>query len=508
MLKKKVSVILAVTVMSCSIFGMDTVNVNASSRSSYSITGFFKKIKEKFDSSNKEEETTKEEVTTEEVTTEEIIDSIQEETTQEIVDNNKENEEVTTKTEIAEETSSSDIKNEEETTTGTVKEEGNDSNADINNTDSIVSEESDTNSQKADYTKIYNNISYYKNMANGEAKWLWNQQLSNGAFAFYNADNGAVYINPYFSEIVAISLIKYDSNAESGVKIRQYLDWHFAHINTAESDYNGLKGTIYDYDVVVENGIVISESSRGSYDSTDSYSALFIKVLADYAKTYGDISYLQEHKELIKDITNVMFATMSGGYTYAKPDYNIIYLMDNAEVYAGLKSAKYIYSNVIKDDEMYKKVSEAVDFYDNNFNSHWWKGDHYATVLNPDYSEYTGYTFSWNDLYPCATSQIFPILYGVIDAGTSYSKVIYEGLCSAWEWEDMDYISKGATVFCWGNFAYLGGLMNDEEKLNSYMNKYNEIVDSGRPYPLYSSESAMVLLGCDEMIKQLESIIN
>ena len=40
---------------------------------------------------------------------------------------------------------------------------------------------------------------------------------------------------------------------------------------------------------------------------------------------------IDEDKEIelkIKDVVNVMFATMSpNGYTYAKPDYQIIYLM-------------------------------------------------------------------------------------------------------------------------------------------------------------------------------------
>lgn len=501
MLRKKVSVILAVTVLGCSVLGTGVVEVDAASNSlSYSISSFFKKLKDKANSSKQEETTTIIETTSEEETT--VIETTsQEDTTskQEITEELTTETEATTVMDTQEQGASSKQEVTEELTTET------EATTEVVMQEKETTSEEETTSQQsvADNSKIYNSISYYKEMATVEAEWLWSQQMSNGAFAFYNADNGSVYINPYFSEIVAIALINYDSSEEAREKIEDYFEWHFAHINTAETDYNGLAGTIYDYDVIIKNGIVVSETSRGTYDSTDSYSALFIKALADYAKTYGDKSYLQKHESLIKDITNVMFATMSGGYTYAKPDYKIRYLMDNAEVYAGLTAAKYIYSNVIDDTEMYKKVNSAVAFFDDNFNKHWWKGDHYATVLNSDYSEYTGYEFSWSELYPCATSQIFPILYGLIDADSTYAQIVYEGLCGAWDWQKMDYISEGATVFCWGNFAYLGGLMDDEEKLNSYMAKYGEIVESGRPYPLYSSESAMVLMGCDEMIRQL-----
>ena len=197
-----------------------------------------------------------------------------------------------------------------------------------------------------------------------------------------------------------------------------------------------------------------------------------------------------------------MFATMYGGYTYAKPDYKIRYLMDNCEVYAGLKAAEYIYRNVITDAEMLNKVSTAVEYYDKNFNRDWWKGDHYASILNIDNSEYTGIEFSWDNFYPCATSQMFPIIYGVVEAESTYAITVYESLCNNWNWQEMDYVTNGTTAFCWGNFAYLAALMNDEERLSSYMNKYEEIINEGRPYPLYSSESAMVFMGCNEIINR------
>lgn len=367
-------------------------------------------------------------------------------------------------------------------------------------TEEIITEdktdETDLNEEK---------IAAYEKVAASEAAWLWGQQLSNGAFAFYNTENGSVYINPYFSEIVAIALMKHDSSPNAKAAIENYFDWHFSHINTAAEDYNGLAGTIYDYDAVVQNGVVVSETSKNQYDSTDSYSALFIKALADYAKTYGDASYILAHEEQIKNITNVMFATMgTNGYTYAKPDYKICYLMDNAEVYAGLCAADYLYKDILGDTEMSAKVSKAVAFYNTNFNKHWWKGDHYATVLNPDYTEYTGYAFDWSMFYPCATAQMFPILYGLATPDSAYAFTAYNGLCNAWNWQDMDYISKGADVFCWGNFAYLGALMKDEERLDAYLNKYDEIIASGRPYPLYSAESAMVLMGCETIISQLK----
>ena len=53
----------------------------------------------------------------------------------------------------------------------------------------ITEEETDLNEEK---------IAAYEKIAASEAAWLWGQQLSNGAFAFYNTENGSVYINPYY----------------------------------------------------------------------------------------------------------------------------------------------------------------------------------------------------------------------------------------------------------------------------------------------------------------------
>ena len=523
MSKKKICAIVMVVVLLFSMTAVKTEKIYAANFNFFnSISRVIEKIKKSVSSKNQENESTESQTTEhetvtipEETTIENVTESEEQMTTEQVTkteteeattgqETESETEETTTEAETESETEEATTEAETEETTTEQETESETEEATTEQETASETEEAATEQGNSDNTLLNDRISYYEKMAEGEAEWLWSQQLSNGAFAFYNIPNGTISINPYFSEITAIALINYDNSEEAKQRIEKYFDWHLAHINTAEEDYNGLAGTIYDYHAVNKNGIVVSETSQGSYDSTDSYSALFIKALADYVKTYGDGRYLNEHESLIKDIVNVMFATMSGGYSYAKPDYKIRYLMDNSEVYAGLQAAEYIYGNVISDDEMYKKVSEAVAFYDENFNKDWWKGDHYASVLNSDKSEYTGIVFSWDNFYPCATSQMFPILYGLIESDSTYALTVYEGLSSAWNWQNMDYIDNGTTVFCWGNFAYLAGLMNDEEKLSAYMDRYTVIVENGRAYPLYSSESAMVLMGCSEIIKQLK----
>ncbi|MBR3621327.1 MAG: hypothetical protein IKN56_07430, partial [Clostridia bacterium] len=147
----------------------------------------------------------------------------------------------------------------------------------------------------------------YAALAAEEADWLWKQQLPNGAIAFYYRENGEVTVNPYFSAFAAIALTAYDGSPEAGERIKRFIEWYFAHMNTGND--NIIPGTIYDYTVTMQNGEIISEESTGKYDSTDSYSAFFLRLLWDYAGRYGDIALLREHAGEIRTLLNVIYAT-------------------------------------------------------------------------------------------------------------------------------------------------------------------------------------------------------
>ena len=348
-------------------------------------------------------------------------------------------------------------------------------------------------------------LNYYKRMSKSEADWLWSQQLPNGAFAFYNHFNGEVSVNPYFSEIVAISLINYDNSVLCKEKIEKYFEWHFSHLNNKTYDINNLEGTIYDYKYIIKNGEIIEEITEKKYDSTDSYAALFLKALGDYSKNIGidnTKDYIINKSSLINKIVNVILSTMIYDYSYAKPNYKIIYLMDNCEVYSGLKAAEYLYSNIIKNEtELLLLIKNKIIYFDNNFDKEWWKGDHYASILNKDKTEYTHIQFSYDQFYPSATSQLFPFIYELISPfSNEHSNIVYNKLNEYWKWEEMDYFKNNNSSFYWGNFALFASIFKDQQKLDIYLKEYQKIVDNGRKYPLYSSESGMILLGLNKMI--------
>ena len=96
----------------------------------------------------------------------------------------------------------------------------------------------------------------------------------------------------------------------------------------------------------MKNGEIIYESTEKKYDSKDSYAALILKAIGDYAKNFGvekTKDYILDKIYLINQILNVVFNTMKYDYSYGKPNYKIIYLMNNCEVYSDLKAAEFIY---------------------------------------------------------------------------------------------------------------------------------------------------------------------
>lgn len=83
-------------------------------------------------------------------------------------------------------------------------------------------------------------ISLYKEIVEGETAWLASLQLDNGALPMTYAADGKLTLNPYFSDFAALAMLESDKYLG---QVKKYADWHFSHLNTADTDHNGLDGT-------------------------------------------------------------------------------------------------------------------------------------------------------------------------------------------------------------------------------------------------------------------------
>lgn len=342
------------------------------------------------------------------------------------------------------------------------------------------------------------NLALFELIYDSEMEWLASLQLENGAIPMTYSANGEVRMNPYFADFAALALL--DRADEYSQNVKSYMDWHFSHLNTEETDYNGVDGTIYDYLITLKNGEIVGETiamykNNYSYDSTDSYAATFLSVLNKYYNETRDSEYIISHSEEIQRIINALFATYHKGMTMAKPDWRIKYLMDNCEVYEGLLDAAELFENVLcvydsSLESVKDKCADTAVVIAQTIENELWMPitKHYevGTIKNLDVQSDV---FFWNKYYPCATAQLFPIIHGLIAPNTERANYLYDKFCENYDWENFEYDD----VFYWGANLQAAVEMNDIGRVVTYLENYKELIDD-HAYPLYNADAARVCL--------------
>ncbi len=332
-----------------------------------------------------------------------------------------------------------------------------------------------------------------------ETAYLASTQLENGAIPMTGAKNGEVTVNPYFADFAALALL--DDAGKYADHVKAYMEWHFDRLNTADTDYNGVDGTIYDYTVTLENGKIVAETAKGSYDSTDSYAATFLTVLNKYYEKTGDADYILSRAADIDRVVDAMMSTYSFGLTNAKPDYEVKYLMDNCEVYegmiAGMKLLELVNDTTLDGMLRLAKCKMGNEVAVNTIEKSLWNaaGNHYkagifatGAVINE---------FTWSEFYPSATAQLFPITCGLIDADSVRANNLYTRFCEEYDWQNFDIPSE----FCWGSNVLAAAKMNDVDSVVAYMENYAKKM-STHAYPLYNADIARVAMAAKALLNQ------
>lgn len=339
-----------------------------------------------------------------------------------------------------------------------------------------------------------------------ETAYLASMQLSNGALPMTSAKNGELRMNPYFADIAALALL--DNAEKYAGNVVKYMDWHFAHLNTAKEDFNGLDGTIYDYVITVKDGKVVNEvisepDNADSYDTTDSYAATFLTVVYKYFCKTGDSDYLTAHAKDLKRITDVIFSNLQNGLTYAKPNHRIKYLMDNCEVYEGAVAAAGIFEEIVNEGEneyasLRDDCKALISTVKEKINTELWNpvGRYYKPGITA-YVSIPSKVFSWDLYYPQATSQLFPIICGVIDPATERAEHLYNKFCESFAWESFDYPDD----FYWGANVYAAALMGDAQRVTIYMENYAPLTEK-HAWPLYNADIARASMAAKVMLER------
>jgi len=141
---------------------------------------------------------------------------------------------------------------------------------------------------------------------------------------------------PYFAHFAAYGLLR----AYGALGDERYLaaadawiDWYRAH---QQPD-----GTVTDYTFNADDTF----TSKGDMDSTDSYAAMYLWLVAERWRVTGqpDEWLRDRERSCVLALSAILLTMQPDGLTIAKPDYPIEYAMDNAEVVVGLRSAAIIF---------------------------------------------------------------------------------------------------------------------------------------------------------------------
>ena len=211
------------------------------------------------------------------------------------------------------------------------------------------------------------------------------------------------YIIPYTNNLIAISELKKSSNIR---RIRKYIHWVFQNLNYP--DIHGLTGSIYDYDISNSGEQVPSYD----YDSVDSYSATFLMLIQKYFFLSQDKALIRQNKQKIHDIAyTIVYLQDEDGLTTALPNSDVKYLMDNCEVYGGLKAFIELSEDFDWDHENF--YDDAKDSVERGIMQKLYNAD--LQNFNWAVDEDGYHECNWQTFYPDAYAQIFPIIYGILE---------------------------------------------------------------------------------------------
>ena len=281
-------------------------------------------------------------------------------------------------------------------------------------------------------------------------------------------------INPYFSNLAAIGLTK---DKKYYPQVKSWMQWYINHLNY--SDKWGLNCTIYDYGV---SGT--AESSLNDADSTDSYAASFLSLAWAFWQTgdAGARAYIKTLSDQLDCIGGVLVQTQqSNGLTWAKPDYQIQFLMDNTEVYKGMRNAASLFGALQNTNARDWYNAHAVNV-SNGITDNLWD------AANGNYVTYVGAPpTDWTTWYPDSTAQLFPVLNNLISPSDPRAQQLYATFNQKWpNWTMRQF----PDAFPWVLVSGASALMGDSTRVNQYIRTIqNDFVNQGFPWTWYSAEA-------------------
>jgi hypothetical protein len=237
-----------------------------------------------------------------------------------------------------------------------------------------------------------------------EAQFIESAQLPNGAIETY--PNSSL-VSPYIGDYAAMGLARATQLTGDPSYLAAAWRW-IAWYQGAE----GPGGVVDDANVV--DG---TTTSTGSVDSTDATSGTFLMAVLAAVEASGNTTELQAHAGAIGDAVGVIASTTNAqGLTWALASYQAAYLMDESEVYGGLRAA-IVLADLLGDDTLASEATTMAQRLDQAV----------ATLWNPSLEAYDWAAFpdgftqptNWAVLYPDDLEQMWAVAFGLALSSTA-----------------------------------------------------------------------------------------
>jgi hypothetical protein len=277
------------------------------------------------------------------------------------------------------------------------------------------------------------------------ANWIMSLQYLDSGLPSYGAikvhhtaaavRNGVEYFRvcPYYTNLGVWALLQAPVAGKLG-SAESWITWYLNHL---DSDIHVPYEYFYRSDGSGETRCLKSSSPYlcNYNDATDSAASTFIDVLKAYYDAGGDIGFLTApgNKTQFETITGAMLALQQAdGLTWAKSDYRVKYLMDNSEVYRGLKSMAYLETEVFSDPTQAQVYEEAAGRVRSGIISKLYDPatQLYRTEIAENGVYETPNLLRW---YPDTAAQAWPHLFGVIEASNSATQAVMAALYAVWD---------------------------------------------------------------------------
>lgn len=235
-----------------------------------------------------------------------------------------------------------------------------------------------------------------------QKQYILDCQLPSGTFLL-GPDRKQV--NPYFTNLALIPLIRLGECKN----VQSHADWYLRNRN--EDGY-------------VNDFLVRGErlEDTGTADSEDSYHATWFSLVAELMRYEGDREWLRDREqECLELLEGIARLQQKDGLTWAKSSYRVKYLMDNCEVAKGLEDAAFLFS-LLENHAACREAKLRAEACRQGILRMY-------SPLRKSFAVFNRSFPNWRKWYPDATSQAFPIMYGIAPPEIAHS--LYQRITSS-----------------------------------------------------------------------------